>query len=213
MEYEKIKSEIKDIVAIVKECPENLQEKCFEILLNNLLGTAKPSGQSSGQNSGQQTNSLNKGGGDGNQNGATDGEKDLDEEIALKDLHAKTKRFMESNTLTIQEINKLYYKDDGKILPLYDAMASNKISESQVRLSLLTAFENSMENGEFEFSGEVVRERCKIMKCYDGANFSTNFKNSKMLFDGFEQYEKESKIKLSTAGKIELSKLLKELAK
>lgn len=144
---------------------------------------------------------------DGTNNG-----KELDEEIALKDLHAKTKRFMESNDLSINEINKLYYSiRDGKILPLYDSLGSNKLAESQVRLGLLTAFENSMDIGEFEFNGEVVRIDVS-MKSYDKVNFATNFKNNKYYLMDLKQYEKDIKIKLSSTGKDWVTKLLKELA-
>lgn len=212
MDYEKIKSEIKDIITIVKECPENLQEECFRILLNELLENSHSSLKNKNPSEDPKNNESNKGVDSGKQE-VMNNVKELEEEIALKDLHAKTKRFMESNELSIKDINKLYYKADGKILPIYDSLGSNKLAESQVRLGLLTAFESSMDIGEFEFDGEVVRERCKVMKSYDKVNFATNFKKNKILFDGFEQYEKDLKIKLSPAGKTELAKLLKELAK
>ena len=37
MDYNKIKKEIKEISDISTSVPQNLQEKCFEVLLNNLL--------------------------------------------------------------------------------------------------------------------------------------------------------------------------------
>ena len=37
----KIEEKIKEILEIVKLCPPNLKEKCFEILLNKALGTQK----------------------------------------------------------------------------------------------------------------------------------------------------------------------------
>ena len=35
--YQNLKSEIKEIIEIVKQCPDTLQEKCFELLLDNYL--------------------------------------------------------------------------------------------------------------------------------------------------------------------------------
>ena len=37
--YQNLKGEIKEIIEIVKECPEGLQEKCFELLLENYLAS------------------------------------------------------------------------------------------------------------------------------------------------------------------------------
>ena len=53
------------------------------------------------------------------------------------------------------------------------------MAESQIRLALLTAFENSFSNpnGDMTFNGEIVRQRCQDMKCYDTANFSSIFKS------------------------------------
>ena len=35
--YQKLKDEIKEIIEIVNQCPEGLQEKCFELLLENFI--------------------------------------------------------------------------------------------------------------------------------------------------------------------------------
>ncbi|RZK04205.1 MAG: hypothetical protein EOO46_17130 [Flavobacterium sp.] len=219
MEFEKLKSEIKEIVEIVKECPESLQEKCFEVLLMELLNSTsgKHGSKHSKSDAKKETIEASSLGTNAVEPQKTDNNDkengDPSEEISMRDLHAKTRRFTEVQNIQISDINKIYYKSDGSILPLYDDIGTNRISESQIRLSLLTAFENSIDNGEFEFSGEVVRERCKQLKCYDAKNFTANFKNSSGLFDGFDQYEKDTPIKLSTEGKAELGKILKELAK
>lgn len=41
--YQNLKSEIKEIIEIVNQCPETLQEKCFELLLENFLNSKKNS--------------------------------------------------------------------------------------------------------------------------------------------------------------------------
>jgi hypothetical protein len=212
MEFDKLKTEIKEIIEIVKSCPENLQEKCFEILLASLL---KPESKDVKKQASTietpKTEKKEEEIKDGeNGNGAVDGnETDTETEISLKDFHIKTKKFFESKGINIEHINKLYYKDHEKILPLYEDLGTNKISETQIRVALLTAFENSFSNGDFEFSKATVRERCKLLKSWDANNASNNYRNNKDFFDDIDS---DDSIKLSTSGKDELAKVLKELA-
>jgi hypothetical protein len=87
------------------------------------------------------------------------------------------------------------------------------LSESQVRIALLSALRNGLENGDFEFDGEAVREECNTRKGYDPSNFAANFKNSSDLFDGFEKYERSNPVvKLSEDGKKKLGDLVRALA-
>ena len=71
---------------------------------------------------------------------------------------------------------------------------------------------NGMHTGDFEANGESVREEAQVRKCYDAPNFTTHFKNSKELFEGFSKYSKASPmLKLSAAGKAKLAEVIKEL--
>jgi hypothetical protein len=205
--YSLVKEEIKDIISIVKECPESLQEKCFEILLNNLLKETcfdskksepvKDIKNEEYTDNGQVITNYNE-------------DKNTGEcEIELKDFHVKTRKFIESSGITCTDLNSIYYKDGSKIIPLYEELGTNKMAESQMRIALLTAFENSIENdGEMFFDGEIVRKRCQDLKCYDGANFAANFKKNSSLFDDLEKYEKGKDIRLSIEGKKELAKVI-----
>jgi hypothetical protein len=84
----------------------------------------------------------------------------------------------------------------------------------QIRISLLQAMLSGMQTGNFEFDGESVRVECQTRKCYDKGNFTKNFKNNSQLFDAFEAYDsKNSLIKLSESGRVELGKLIEELSK
>lgn len=204
MEYEKLKIEIKDIIEIVKSCPENLQEKCFEILLSNLINPTDSKSTKPNSKKEKEVEIPNEAQ-EQTDNGTQ--EKSDDAEIESKDLHIKTRKLLDTKGIKMDLINKLYYKDNGKILPLYEDLATNKASETQVRISLLTAFENSFENGDFTFSKTAIKDKCKLLKCYDG-NFSNNFKNNKDLFDDIE----DEQIRLSTKGKDELANILQGLA-
>lgn len=211
--YQKLKSEIAEIIEIVNKCPESLQEKCFEVLLQNFISSNEDAKESSNCNINTIKSAVENEITESAVDTVTDSE---DEEIALKDFHIKTRKFLESNSICIDTINALYYKENEKLMPLYESLNSTKMAECQLRLELLTAFENSFSNtnGEMIFNGEVVRQRCQDMKCYDTANFSANFKKTSSMFDNWnEKYEKKTDYSLSTEAKKELAKVIIELAK
>ena len=210
--YNDLKNEIKDIIDIVNQCPDSLQEKCFELLLNNYLlcldKVSKAPKESVALTQSEDTL--------GNEQFNDYQVPDNDEEILLTDFHVKIQRLLQGNGIDASIINQLYYKEDGKMLPLYDTLGSTKMSECQIRLSLLTAFENAYNNGngELTFNGEVVRSRCQEMKCYDAPNFATNFKSHSKYFDNWsEKYDKNTEYNLSVEGKRLLSETLKVLSK
>ena len=179
--YLKLKEEIKNIIEIVQQCPESLQEKCFELLLEHYIAEIKDIDE------GQVFQQTNTG---INNIGIKEDEKkenDSVEEIKVTDFHIKVQRFLSTNGVDVAHINNIYYKENDKLLPLYETLGSTKMSECQMRMALLTAFENSFSdlNGDMSFNGEVVRQRCQAMKCYDSTNFSTNFKKNSSLLDNF----------------------------
>lgn len=213
--YQKLKAEIKEIIEIVNQCPEGLQEKCFELLLENFINSNVDTKIEKVQTKGNANNKCT------NENMKVNNEEELfdktdDEEISLKDFHIKIRKFLETNGIGIDVINSLYYKENNKLMPLYDSLCSTKMAECQIRLALLTAFENSFSNanGEMVFNGEVVRQRCQDMKCYDTTNFSSIFKKSSSLFDNWnEKYDKTAEYSLSLEAKKELAKIILDLAK
>jgi hypothetical protein len=204
---EKLKQKIMDFVAIAKECPENLQEKCFELLLADHLQQLRPKVASTGED----TKPPKSTGDEGNKE--TENKKtSQQEDIAETDLHVKARQFLKKSGLAVEDINQLFYKEEGNFLPLYDDLKTTKASESQIRIALLHSLLKGMHTGEFEFNGESVREEAQIRKCYDGTNFAAHFKNSKELFEGFSKYTKTSPtIRLSTAGKSKLAEVIKDL--
>ncbi len=213
--YQKLKAEMKEIIDIVKQCPESLQEKCFELLLENYL-TANNRDNGS-QITKAESITEKRDANEENLGAVTErSEESPSEEIAIKDFHVKIQRFLKTNGITIEQINYLYYKCDGKILPLYDSLNSTSMSECQIRLALLSSFENSYSdgNGDFWFNVEEVRSRCNTMKCYSSANFMAYFKNNLSLWDNWpEKYDRGINIILSSEGKKELAKVLLDLAK
>ena len=213
--YQELKKEISTIIEIVKQCPESLQEKCFELLLNNYISSIKVNAESvCAQAVSTSSEKVAEPLVVGAETTAFIEEKD--EEIQIKDFHVKLQRLLTTNGITVETINQLYYKENGKIMPLYDSLRTTKMSECQTRLILLTAFENAYNSGtgDLVVNGEEVRQRCQTMKCYDSPNFATNFKKCAAYFDNWnEKYDKNAEYTISVEGKKELVAILIDLAK
>ena len=97
-------------------------------------------------------------------------------------------------------------------MPLYEHLGTTRISDSQIRLALLTAFENGYVNNELVFSLDDVRERCKTFKCYDPANYMAIYKRNKGFFDNIEEKDIQI-VKLSPDGKKELANTILALSR
>jgi hypothetical protein len=208
---EDLKKEVNKIVDIAKECPENLQQTCFEILLRDFLDSRKPTqgkekeSQSSTERKAKETTTGEKGGTE------TEVSSSQGSDLILTDLHVKARKFMDKYKITIEQLNQLFYKESGNILPLFDDLKTTRTSECQVRLALLKALVNALSSGEFQANVEEIRSECQARKCYDTNNWNNNFQNNADLFD-FGKYTKDLKtVRLSEDGKKELAELIGEL--
>jgi len=199
MNDEGLKKIVTRALTAVDECPEELKTKAFEMILKHLL-TADSArvGVNDGPNTGASQDVAEA-------VGAPIG---AGEDIQLNSIHIKARRFISDSNLTEQQLNQLFYLDEGEFKPLYDDLQSTKIAESQLRLTVLEALERALKTGDFEFDSESVREKCKMFKCYDGANFAANFNNNKEFFEGFEKYERGGLVRLSKKGKIYLAEIM-----
>jgi hypothetical protein len=185
-----------------------LQEKCFELLLRHYLdslsgpgveatpASAAPAPIVARAEEGTPAETLSKG----------------QEDIEPTDLHLKARRFLERFSLTLDDVNQVFYKEAGEFLPLYEDLKTTRTSECQTRIALLAAFRSAMATGDFVFSGEAVRAECQTRKCYDQANFASNFRNKAELFEAFDKYDSRSpRVQLSEEGRKALAALIKEL--
>lgn len=204
---DKLKHKIMEFVALAKECPENLQEKCFELLLADYLQQLRPQVAGTGEDI-----IPTKPPGSERKNEDEDKKPRQQEDILDTDLHVKARQFLKKSGLTLEHINQLFYKEEGNFLPLYDDLKTTKASESQVRIALLHSLLKGMHTGDFQFNGESVREEAQVRKCYDESNFTAHFKNNKELFEGFSKYSKTNPIiRLSADGKTKLTEVIKDL--
>ena len=200
--YEELKAEIKEIIEITKECPAELQQRCFEILLDNYLQKFKTT-RSVQTVIAQNEDKVDESSIESNEVSTTTSD------ITENDFHVKVRKFFQLNNINVTDLNRIYYKENGQLLPYYESMHSTKMSECQIRLTLLTAFEEGFATGDFAVNGENVRKRCQELKCYDSPNFATNFKNNAALFDNWEdKYDKNTDYILSVEGKKQLAQTL-----
>lgn len=202
----KLKEKIEEFAAIAKALPENLQVICFELLLRNHLEQltgSRPSKDAPPNPSAAPVPPTET------KPPAEAAAKQDD--VKQSDLHLKAKKFLEKYGISLEQINNLFFKEDSQLKPLYDDLKTTKMSESQIRVTLLLALRAALTTGEFEADVEVIREECIERKCYDSNNFGNNFNNNKGLFD-FDKYTRDLKsVKLSESGRKLLAETIKDL--
>jgi hypothetical protein len=208
-----LKTDVLELAAIAKDCPEGFRDKCFELLLTHYLRhleTRAPKTEPVNRSTEPEPPEPKEP--DVKQKQQITTEAPPGPDLTLKDLHVKAKKFLEKYEKTIDDLNQIFYKEGDEYRPLFEDLKTTKTAESQIRIALLQALVSGIKSGDFQFDGEAVRKECQIRKCYDAGNFSTNFKNSAGLFDGFEKYEKQSPIiKLSEDGRKALAQVISEL--
>jgi hypothetical protein len=205
-----LRDKVKELAEIAALVPDNLQATCFEVLLRDYLASLSSSGSSSVQKKVDAARVPPAPGTEG-------AEKNFEEtaktqaDITLADLHVKARKFLEKHGVSIGQLNNLFYKEGTEINPLYEDLKTTRMSEAQIRVTLLQALRRGLADGEFSAQVENVRVECRDRKALDAANFAANYKNNTSLFD-FEKYDKDTKaLRLSESGRKELAQLIKEL--
>jgi hypothetical protein len=205
----KLKDKVVEFAAIAKGLPENLQVVCFELLLKHHLDAAgvrpakeaetarDPATGPSPLPAVQVTPPAEPG--------------SKQEDLKPSDLHLKAKKFLEKHAISIDHLNNLFFKEAGALKPLYEDLKTTRMSESQIRITLLIALRSAIATGEFEATIEAVKQECTERKCYDSSNFGNNFNNNKSLFD-FNRFAKGvTSVRLSEPGRKELADVIQEL--
>jgi hypothetical protein len=202
----KLKDRVLELAAIAQECPENLQQICFEVLLKHALGGTSPSAPVAPSAAPpMETEKVDP-------KNVVEQASQTQDDIAEADLHVKVRRLLEKQNVTMGEINQLFYKEGTDILPLFDDLKTTRTSESQIRITLLQCFLNAVQEGDFATTLEAVQEEATQRKCYDSKNWNNNFTNNAGLFNFGDKFTRKiTSIGLSDQGKVELAKLIKEL--
>src|SRR5271170_6691730 len=116
---DKFKEDVREIIALAKECPDSLQEKCLQMLLDDYLTKSSapripvkvspppPPPDGTADKEEEQLEPPGK-------LDETPGQRDL----VTSDLHLKAKKFLSQSSLTIDDINQLFFVEKGEIKPL-----------------------------------------------------------------------------------------------
>lgn len=191
MDYKHLKEEIKEIVEIAASVPEAFREKCFELLLNNLLsgkatkGHAMPSPETA-----PPPPASSQG----------------------VSLPAYVKAFMRRKGITQDQIESIVMLEGGDLHFLKEP-AHGQAAKGQADWALLLALKNGILNNTLKVDPEEVRSMVQEKGFYDSANFAANFKKPKYaaLFRAAIEPQGEPQ-PLSTEGETALAELIKTLA-
>jgi hypothetical protein len=202
MDQEKLKAEIKEIAEIAASVPEAFQARCFEILLQNLLGqSALPEAKSRRADADPGDEIREK----------PDQNADRGRG-SLPVLPAQVKVFMQKTGVTADDIARVIMVEDGEAHFVREPV-TQKIARGQIEWALLLALSNGITNNNLSVDPESVRSICQEKGFYDRTNFITNFKNAKnvVLFSGTMDSQGPAQ-KLTSEGQLELGRLVKALA-
>jgi hypothetical protein len=177
MDYDKLKQEIAQIADIAATVPEAFRERCFELLLTNLLAnqsgapdpdtvdTPDPS-MEGGQGDG---GGDSGGGGGGVSNGRSDSPIPIQSQVRV---------LLQRTGVTQAHLQRVLLFEDGQVHFVRDP-ESKSIAAGQAEWALLMALKSGIERNKLEADPEAVRSICQDRGFYDGRNFSTNFKSPK----------------------------------
>lgn len=205
----KLREKVLQIAKLAQECPDNLQQTCFEILLKHALKIEAPS-QASGSQS--PTEGVKSDSGEKiAPKSSIDSAAKKQDDLSVSDVDVRVRNLLKKYSLELSHLNQLYYKENNQVLPLYDDLKTTKASECQIRITLLQCLHNAIQNGSFQTPVEAARDEARERKCYNETNWSANYSNNATLFD-FDKYSRRvSVITLSEEGKAKLADVIKEL--
>jgi hypothetical protein len=190
MDYLRIKEEIKEISAIAEGVPERFKEKCFEILLQNLISGKR--GHQPLQDTHAEVSSAPSSG----------------NKIPTP---APIKVFMQRTGVTEDDLKAILLYENGEIHFIKEP-SHKKIAQGQIDWSLLLALKRGIVLNELSVDPEDVRSICIEKGFYDPANFASIFKRPKYaaLFKNYLVPHGELQ-PLTNDGQVELGKLIKNL--
>ena len=200
MNYDDLKDEIKAIADIANGVPEKFRERCFELLLQHLLGSS--AARKREDESFTHDEKLKAG---------------KDDEIKGSDhsgsipTPSQVKVFMQKTGIAKEDLRHvLIYEDDE--VHFVQEPTTQKIARGQIEWALLLALKNGIATNSLSVDPESVRSICQEKGFYDQANFSNNFKTAKnaALFQGPMEPQGQAQ-KLTADGQKALGKLIKEL--
>ena len=195
-----LKTEIQEIVELIKIVPEPLQLRAFEILLQDALDRLAGKKRTHQRDKEQEEELEEK-------PPKKTGERQS-EGLDPNTLPMRVKAFMKRTKVTAPQIEKLFHIEGKQFEPIW-TLKVTKFSKAQVNIALLQSLQRALTSGEFSFDREEVRTACEDKKSYDKVNFKVNFQNNAKYFSGLE---KDGLVSLTDDGMTHLANLITELA-
>ena len=192
MKYSDLLENLKEITALVSSIPEKFQERCFELLLQHLIGQAEEPSKPYDASSAKATTAVPVAEGG-------------------VPLNAPLRVFMRKYDVTKAQIDSLLIFESGEVHFLREPTAEKNAS-AQIEWALLLAFKSAVLKGTFTVDPEDVRSICKEKGVYDQPNFASTFtyKGNAILFRGVMKPQGDPQ-QLSDDGTLRLSELVKKL--
>jgi hypothetical protein len=199
VDYEQIKEEIKQIADISSSVPEVFRDKCFELLLSNLL---KSDAKNLPPQTAEPTEPV-----------SPPAEPARPQTVESNGLPMKTQlRVMMRRTgITAEDIEKVLFFDNGQVHFVKEPR-NVAVATGQIEWALLLALKNAIENDSFAADPEAVRSMCQEKGFYDVKNFAANFKregNAKFFKSPLAPQGESQQI--TPEGQDALAKLIKRL--
>lgn len=203
MNFEKLKTGILEIVALVQSVPQDFQQRAFEILLTALL--TEVTERSPSENNDRKV---------GRTNIETDERKQKlgdDEEAPPVPMTTALRVLMQRAGIEEIHLRKLLFVADGQVHWLKEP-THGKLATGQAEWALLIALRSAILNNAATVDPEAVRSICQEKGYYDRANYATNFKTDKVkaYFKGAMVAQGDAQ-SLTPAGEKALADLVREL--
>lgn len=210
MNYEQLKDEVKQLADIAASVPEQFRDKCFELLLSNLISKQEhPKKDSASHGKSEVKTGDVK---DEITSATTSPSVNASSTIPMT---AQLRVFMRRATVTNEELDKvLMYDatDDGQVHFIREPH-DIAVTAGQMEWALLLALKNAILKDSLTVDPEDVRSMCQDKGFYDSGNFAATFKraNNAKLFKGSMVNQGEAQ-QLTNDGQDALGKLVKRLA-
>jgi hypothetical protein len=199
MDFEQLKSGITEIAAITATVPEQFRDKCFELLLAELLNEAKPNRDRKEQHKNDPKED------DANAAPAP-------KSASKMPLTTQIRLFMRKTGVTPEEIEKVVLYENDEVHFVKEPH-NVPVSQGQIEWALMLALRNGILKDALTADPEDVRSICQEKGYYDTKNFAANFKRgvNANLFKSplVPQGDAQS---LAAEGQDALGKLIKRLA-
>jgi hypothetical protein len=205
MDFERIKTGMKEIVKIAESVPEKFKDRCFEVLLAALLVEVAESSEHPKVATRERESAV----GDMAPPSAT-AARGVVGEGTLPTLKGQVRVFMTRTKLSEDKLARVISYVDDEVHFIQEPKPA-KLSQGQMEWALLSALKNAIEDNAFIVDGNAVRELCDEKGFLDASNFWSIFGRNTELF-AKPITSADPKQSLSSDGQLALARLIESLA-